>query len=152
MWWWYKELFIFRFMYIWEWRENTQQPILQFSLSPPWVSLHSPCLSDDLRLSTPPVSYHCSPARELPEGFFYDIAFSMLLPWEKTANDFLESIISSLQSLDWFLKPLVKSLNLKHPTSNAFQMLSNMPFLFYLSKSKQSFKPWLQSYLFHWVL
>lgn len=59
-----------------------------------------------LRLSVSAVFNHCYPSGEVPKIFSYNTAFLMLLPWVKTANSFLESIISSPQNSDWFLKCL----------------------------------------------
>lgn len=89
----------------------------------PLCLLNTPCLSYDNRLrgvSTtcflPPLSL-----QKMPEGFSQDAAFIMLLPWVKTANGVFESIIPSLRSSSWLLKPLVKSSNVRYPTyfSNA---------------------------------
>lgn len=77
----------------------------------------------------------------MPEGYFYDTDFIMLLPSVKTANGFLESIISSPLS-EWFLKPLVKSPHLQYPTCFS-DALSWMPFLSSLFvQIKTTFQNW----------
>lgn len=104
--------------------------------------LNTLCPSYDnrlLRLSTPPVSYHCYPSREVPEEISYNTAVLMFLPWVKTANDCSESIISSPQSFGWLLTPLVKSLNLKY--SNCFSIALQYTFSFLIVCQNQNHLP-----------